>query len=163
MPPSGYAELSVKQRGCQRSLCHDHSVTHIPDLAPYDYYPGAPEALAVGWLDASETFSTGECPPDVRDHVEDLSREPVRLTRGRHYCQFCEATVPPPKRLRADMPVYEAPDVASGNGEIWVTDHGGTNFAAPVLVLHYIDEHDYLPPTPFIDAVRSGSRTPGID
>lgn len=149
--------------GPKRSRCHDQTVTHIPDLAPYDYYRGAPAALAVGWLDASVAFVAGECPPDVRDRLEDLSTAPVRLMRGYHYCQFCEAASPPAKLLRADIRLYEEPDVAHGNGEIWVTDGDGMNFAAPVLILHYIDEHKYLPPPSFIAAVRAGARTPGVD
>ena len=61
--------------------------------------------------------------------------------RGYHYCQFCEATSEPPRQLRADIDLYESPDVAHGNGEVWVTDGDGTRFAAPCLIVHYIDAH----------------------
>jgi len=40
-----------------------------------------------------------------------------------------------------------------GNGEIRVAD-AGIVYAAPVLVVHYIEEHDYLPPTQFLKAVE---------
>jgi hypothetical protein len=82
--------------------------------------------------------------------------------RGYHYCQFCEATAEPPKLLRADIRLYEAPEVARGNGEIWITDHNGTNFAAPRLIVHYIDEHGYMPPLSYIEAVRLGAPTQGL-
>ena len=62
-------------------------MTHIRDLAPYDYHPRSPPAIAVGWLDAGARFASGPCPQDVRDRLEDLSRDPVRLMRGYHYCQ----------------------------------------------------------------------------
>ncbi len=39
------------------------------------------------------------------------------------------------------------------NGEIRVTDEGVT-FAAPVLIVHYIEEHGYLPPAQFLDAIE---------
>jgi hypothetical protein len=67
-------------------------VTHIADLAPYDYYRGAPAALAVEWLDVSEPLATGVCPPDVRDRLASLGLEPVRLMRGYHYCQSAKRT-----------------------------------------------------------------------
>jgi hypothetical protein len=137
-------------------------VTFIADLAPYDYYPGALPALAVGWLDSGAPFTVGSCPQDVRDRLQDLGRKPVRLMRGYHYCQFCLATAGPERLLRADIRLYEAPDVARGNGEIWLTSPGGTNFAAPVLVTHYIDEHGYMPPSMFIEAVRLGEPTANL-
>ena len=39
------------------------------------------------------------------------------------------------------------------NGEIRVVKEGLT-FAAPVLIVHYIEEHGYLPPAQFIEAVE---------
>ncbi|WP_433534496.1 hypothetical protein ACQPZK_20190 [Micromonospora sp. CA-249363] len=134
-------------------------MTYIPDLAPYDYYPGAPDALAVGWLDSSEPFPTGACPRDVRDRLVRLGAEPVRLMRGYHYCQFCPAAVEPARVVPTD----DRPrDVAQGNGEIWLTGADGTNFAAPALIGHYVEEHRYLPPESFIEAVRTGVPTPGV-
>jgi hypothetical protein len=58
--------------------------------------------------------------------------------------------------------LYEAPNVARGHGEIWLTAPDGTNFAAPELIVHHIDEHQYLPPNEFIEAVQSGVPTPGV-
>jgi hypothetical protein len=137
-------------------------VAYIPDLASYDYYPGALDALAVGWLDASEPFSRGDCPTDVRDRLDGLSRQPVRLMRGYHYCQFCERTARSHTVMRAELRSDDGPEVARGNGEIWLTAPGGTNYAAPVMVVHYIDEHMYLPPGAFIDAVRMGDPPDGV-
>ncbi|HBY23438.1 MAG: hypothetical protein WAV45_11255 [Propionibacteriaceae bacterium] len=134
----------------------------IADLAAYDYYPVASEALAVGWLDGAERFETGACPSDVTERLKVLASAPVRLMRGYHYCQFCEHSAPPPKLLRADINLYEAPDVPRGNGEVWLTSPDGTNYAAPVLIVHYIEAHAYLPPARFINAVRFGVPTEGL-
>jgi hypothetical protein len=144
------------------TFCDDRDVTHIPDLAPYNYYPRAPDALAVGWLDSTEPFPTGAFPQDVLPRLKELSERPVRLMRGYHYCQFCQAVSRPPRLLRADIRLYEPPDVAHGNGEIWITGPDGVNFAAPVLIVHYIDEHGYLPPRSFIEAIRVGTPTPDL-
>ncbi|NGM14256.1 DUF7919 family protein [Verrucosispora sioxanthis] len=138
-------------------------VTYIPDLAPYDYHPGAPDAVAIGWLDWSMPFTTGACPPGVQDRLVSLGVRPVRLMRGYHYCQFCLAAVEPQHVIRADVRLYKAPDVACGNGEIWLTGVDGTNFAAPALIGHYVEEHHYLPPDGFIEAVRTGVPTPGVE
>ncbi|MET8283135.1 hypothetical protein [Micromonospora sp. NPDC005174] len=136
-------------------------MTYIPDLAPYDYHPGAPDALAIGWLDSSMPFTTGACPRDVRDRLVSLGTTPVRLMRGYHYCQFCPAAVEP-HVTGVDTRLPETSDVARGNGEIWLTGVGGTNFAAPALIGHYVEEHRYLPPDGFIEAVRTGVPTPGV-
>ena len=40
-----------------------------------------------------------------------------------------------------------------GNGEIRVTDRSGVTYVAPVLIRHYVSEHEYVPPRQFIDAV----------
>lgn len=82
--------------------------------------------------------------------------------RGYHYCQFCPGAAEPPRVVREDMRGYEAPDVARGNGEIWLTGVDGTTFAAPVLIGHYVEDHRYLPPDGFIEAVRTGVPTPGV-
>jgi hypothetical protein len=41
-----------------------------------------------------------------------------------------------------------------GNGEIIVKGEDGRRYAAPTLILHYIEAHHYLPPEEFIQAVR---------
>jgi hypothetical protein len=74
----------------------------------------------------------------------------------------CEADAPPRRPIREDIRLYEAPNVARGHGEIWLTAPDGTNFAAPELIVHRIDEHQYLPPNEFIEAVQSGVPTPGV-
>jgi hypothetical protein len=42
---------------------------------------------------------------------------------------------------------------AGGTGEIRVA-YEGVTFAAPVLIVHYIEEHGYLPPTQFLAALE---------
>jgi hypothetical protein len=41
---------------------------------------------------------------------------------------------------------------------MWVESDSGARFAAPDLVLHYIDTHAYRPPPESVDAVTSGRR-----
>ena len=53
-------------------------------------------------------------------------------------------------------------DQRSGNGEIKVSGQGIT-FAAPVLIVHYIEQHRYLPPAQFLEAVERANLWPAED
>jgi len=46
----------------------------------------------------------------------------------------------------------ELPSDAYNKGEIRVDGHG-VNYAAPTLIVHYIENHKYRPPDEFIEAV----------
>lgn len=88
---------------------------------------------------------------------------PIALMRGYHYCQFCWAEAGPPVYAEHNPHLTVShDDVAHGNGELWFTAPDGTHYAAPTLVVHYIDEHSYLPPPAFISAVREGRPTQGL-
>ncbi|WP_278263247.1 hypothetical protein [Nocardia sp. AG03] len=46
---------------------------------------------------------------------------------------------------------------ALGNGEILVRGAVGECYIAPVMIIHYVLLHNYLPPREFIDAVLNGA------
>jgi hypothetical protein len=46
-----------------------------------------------------------------------------------------------------------------GNGEIRVIGSAGKVYASPVMIYHYMSEHNYLPPQEFIDAVLASGAT----
>lgn len=83
---------------------------------------------------------------------------PVRRTRGFHHCEFCLADARPSDAVAEN----EDPNLVRGNGEVWFTTKDATNLAAPVMIVHYITHHEYLPPDQFIEAVRAGRRTRGL-
>jgi hypothetical protein len=60
---------------------------------------------------------------------------------GFHVCEFC---LQPPEK--------KPPPETTGNGEIRVVDVHGITYVAPVLVLHYVVAHEYLPPPKFTEA-----------
>jgi len=92
-----------------------------------------------------------------------MAANPVNLCFGKHLCEVC--VVPPGVAttyvlILNDIPMIDpecswAKWQASrlGNGEIRVAGDGVT-FAAPVLIVHYIEEHGYLPPPEFLEAVE---------
>jgi hypothetical protein len=126
---------------------------YFPDLTPYEYGQTEPQpnVLNVGWLSVAQAFPVGI--PDER-LVRALGRliaSPVNLYRGWHFCEFCStrAKTVSPGRIRMLDPAART----LGNGEIRVTSAAGITYVAPVLVLHYVVAHGYLPPQEFIDAV----------
>ncbi|MGH9517360.1 MAG: 5'-methylthioadenosine/S-adenosylhomocysteine nucleosidase [Terriglobales bacterium] len=128
-------------------------MTYIPDLEPYTYdsahrQKSNPKLLAVGWLDPRFPFTKGPVDPVILERLVRLKANPVNLMRGFHMCPFCE---------------YDGPKDSStdptrrGNGEIRVPGENGIVYAAPVLICHYIQAHEYSPPHEFIDAVRKSA------
>lgn len=136
-------------------------MTYFPDLSPYAYGHGIhPGVVHVGWLDGTHPFPKGSVESRLIESMKLLAERPVELYRGLHVCELC---VEPPdletttmtNRVVVDPSCSWAKWVAqrSGNGEIRVV-YGGVTFAAPVLIVHYIEEHCYLPPAQFLKAIE---------
>lgn len=127
-------------------------MAYLRDLDPYRYdlpFP-LPTVRSVGWLDDMHPFPTG----DVPSHVPQLLRElalvsPVNQMRGFHTCELCGQDW----RRRND------PLRLLGSAEIWLKTSSGY-WAAPDLIIHYVEDHRYLPPPEFLHdlaAVRSAT------
>lgn len=138
-------------------------MAYFRDLSPYSYgrhsHPGV---VHVGWLDGIHSFPLGEVDPQLVDKMKLLALKPVELYRGRHTCEVC---IPPPEiaKLATDGKKLTDPESSwakwnkwavsrSNNGEIRVADEN-LIYAAPILIVHYIQEHKYLPPSQFLEAV----------
>jgi hypothetical protein len=102
-----------------------------------------PETLNVGWLGKGRPFEVSETPEAFRAALRRICDDnPVRLCCGHHVCEFC---------LGAQWADPYFSDM--GNGEIWVRDAGGVWYAAPRLIIHYVEKHGYCPPQAFIEAI----------
>jgi hypothetical protein len=125
------------------------------DLTPYEY--GYEERrssiLNVGWLGRGHAFPVGAVPDDFVDALRRLIASPVNLYRGYHTCEFCPD--PPVVVDSEGRRVTGPPGETMGNGEIRVSGSEGEVYVAPVLVAHYVQVHNYLPPEGFIRAVLS--------
>jgi hypothetical protein len=89
-----------------------------------------------------------------------LAKNPVELYRGKHVCELCTELPDIEKPVLSGTMVIDPNcswlrwiDSRSSNGEIRVR-HGNVTFAAPVLIVHYIEEHGYLPPDVFLKAIE---------
>jgi hypothetical protein len=127
-------------------------MTFIGDLSTYTYRGAAdPCIVAVGWLDADHRYPQGEPDRRFRDRLVTLAADPVEMMRGFHDCQLCDEESP----IVLDVPGDG--HALLGSGEIRITASGLT-YAAPTLIIHYIDSHAYRPPEEFRNAVLSADR-----
>ncbi|MEV4318829.1 hypothetical protein [Actinocrispum sp. NPDC049592] len=121
------------------------------DLSPYEYLPVDHQGaiVNVGWLGKGTPYPSGPVPPGFRDAlVRTASGYQTHATRGFHKCPFCGI-----RRATTAEPV----PLLLGHAEFHIPGDQVT-YAAPTLVIHYIDEHDYQPPQEFIDAVLALDR-----
>jgi len=136
-------------------------MAYFPDLSPYAYGRDAhPGVVHVGWLDGEHSFGTGPVNSTLINKMKLLATTPTERYRGRHLCEVC--IQPPdvaktfvPDRGRLIDPTCSWARWAESrlsNGEIRVS-RNGVVFAAPILIVHYIEEHGYLPPIEFLHAV----------
>ena len=111
-----------------------------PDLGNRTMVANGDHVRAIGWLSASQAFAQGEVPAAfvarLRDFVR-LARDSSQALhfgafRGMHNCELC--------RRERDARNFGVPA-------------GPLLYIAPAMVLHYVEQHGYCPPTEFIDAV----------
>ena len=137
---------------------------YYPDLSAYSYAnvdSPIPQQLAgvfnVGWIERGRELVTGVVP----EHLLTDLRRALRLSscarmRGYHECEFCWPDVPPTQFVIGD-PQETVDDVGEkrflGSSEIWVPGPAGIIYAAPDLIVHYVEHHHYLPPPSFIAAI----------
>jgi hypothetical protein len=120
-------------------------MTHFEDLS-------GKVIVKVGWLDAPHSYPTGEVAGEDIQAMERLVVHtwlPPYRAMGWHDCTLCP-------RAPTDGPIVreiEGQARMLGATEIWVPD-GDVMYSVPTLILHYIEDHQYLPPEVFIKALR---------
>lgn len=122
---------------------------YFADLTPYSYTLPLQltDVLHVGWLDDLHDFPQGVTTFAVKSKLRQLmiAHRDMRRMRGIHPCTICGAShsyVGTGETLRT-----------LGMSEIWIPSRSGLIYAAPSLILHYMDVHNYQPPREFLDAV----------
>jgi hypothetical protein len=109
--------------------------------------------LNVGWLEREHDFARGDVPDGFVTALLRCAMRPVRMYRGLHACDLCPTASPVSERV-VTMD-FDGREVLLGNGEIRVCGPDGGGYTAPTLVVHYVAEHAYLPPLPFIEGVMA--------
>ena len=131
---------------------------YFADLTPYCY--DGPEKddriVNVGWLSKDHDFPRGTVPTEFINRLNLLIAAPTNRFRGFHICEFCPQTETYIRNRKDDPQMIEFDPERHGNGEVRVTGDDGIIYVAPVLIRHYVSEHEYRPPQAFIDAVMTG-------
>ena len=153
-------------------------MAYFPDLSSYGYGNAVqPGVVHVGWLDGIHDYPKGIVPRHLIAKMKLMAKAPVELYRGLHICELCEE----PEEVRRDRYQMLAAQTAanaknenrpmrdfmshlweewrksrSSNGEIRIRN-GDTVYAAPILIVHYIEEHGYLPPSEFLRALEAAA------
>jgi hypothetical protein len=130
-------------------------MAYFSDLSPYDYGHGSPPGVVhVGWLDNIHPHRKGIVASHLIEKMKKLATSPVECCRGFHVCELCAE----PNIVKTSTGIVtgqykEWLKPRSSNGEIRVSS-GKITYAAPVLITHYIEEHGYLPPEEFLNAIE---------
>lgn len=126
------------------------------DLSSYCYYLKKTVATVrnVGWLEKAKPYETGEVLdgflPKLSSIIlgNDSVDAQANRIRSAHPCSLSDCgTLEIESDGRKD---------SLGAAEIWIPSKDGSEFfAAPSMVYHYIENHNYLPPEEFMSAVMS--------
>jgi hypothetical protein len=135
----------------------------IEDGSAYRY--GIPFALpkvqAIGWLDRDHKYTQGIARVEFIDQLwkiietrSDSFDLHANIIRGVHPCNFCGEDI---FRKR-----HDGKRTMLGMSELWVPV-GNSWFAAPTMIVHYVEKYSYLPPSNFIEAVMDVDITATIN
>lgn len=111
-------------------------MVYIQDLSPYSDF-GA-DLIAIGWLEPGQPFCRGPVPEPFLKDLTALLNFPWApfAAAGPHRCGLCPNNGP------------------HGCSDLLVPSSEGV-YICPEMILHYILEHDYQPPTAFQNAVTA--------
>ena len=146
-------------------------MTWFQDLQPC-YYFGEEAATclrAVGWLDNTALFTEGVCEATVVQRLIEYREnpwQPFGPFSGRHECNLCAAESSPQSYwtkmghiVGTKRPVGQQV-VSNEPGQANATSHSnlfipgdGVIYVCPEGIIHYVQQHNYLPPREFVNAV----------
>ena len=140
-------------------------MSYFPDLSPYAYGHGQhPNVVHVGWLDGTHDFAKGSLAPRLVEKLKKLAQRPVELYRGQHACELCrDPEMLSNGEIRITIRTFaDSEDVEASATTLRAraTESGAIlyrqiTYAAPVLIVHYIEAHNYLPPAEFLKALEA--------
>lgn len=114
-----------------------------------DLYPMEHRAiLGVGWLDKTMSYPKDDVDPRFVKKLADLLVDPwyPYPTLSSHRCDFCRFS-------RGPVFVSIAGRSLRIGDKILFVPGDGKLYAAPNMIVHYIDSHEYAPPEEFVAAV----------
>jgi len=125
---------------------------YFEDLSPYSYWHVTfSNVRNVGWLDFRHWNAKGWIARELVAKLKVLAATcSVRQARGFHGCFPCFYRSP--KYFK-----HQSVRHLLGSNEIWIPDitRERAYFAAPDLIIHYIDWHWYRPPKVYLDSLHA--------
>ena len=117
-------------------------MTYYTDLSETTMITAGSHIRAIGWLDDKHVFQAGEAPAEfvrkLQKIIEKYAESEGALGWildsffGYHTCELCHKF---------------------DHGGNFGVPAGQVLYVAPAMISHYVEEHGYLPPQQFIDAV----------
>lgn len=117
--------------------------------------PSGLAMVAIGWL-GNSVPTKGVVPEDVIDRLfsaySDKKQRIYDGSKGAHACECC-----PQQTKEIYLTLHKGVEIRLYGHGHHLLRHGDTVYMFPVLILHYIMDHEYQPPAEFLDAVLSGT------
>jgi hypothetical protein len=130
-------------------------MTFFADLTEYTYLRDAmrPGTKNIGWLKEAADFKLANHPSSLVERVWNTCGISVAQTRGFFVCPLC-------KKFSVSFAVRGSQSLFLGTSEIRVFSRRGDIYAAPTLIYHYMETHNYCPPDEFLTALIEGMIPP---
>jgi hypothetical protein len=139
---------------------------YYPDLSQYEYSKAKLKKKIIikhslgddysfyniGWLSVDYVYTRGKTNNNFHEKLFSLCIYGTNLMMGIHYCDFCNKKGTVFEDLRKPQVEFNNELINLGGSEVFVIKDK-TVFIAPSMVLHYVLDHEYLPPDEFIDAL----------
>lgn len=125
-------------------------MAYFADLSRYSYHHAQPSdrLLNVGWLENGYAFPVAPPSDELLSALFSACERKVNPMRGFQSCSFCSS-----RKHQFTEAHWKGKVPTLGSAEIRVANRAGITFAAPNLIFHYVQEHHYLPPRVFIEAL----------
>lgn len=106
------------------------------------------EARAVGWLGPPPVPSGGRLSREAFDVLMEHCLNPWQpfVLAGRHRCERCVYSGGPGA-------VHASGRTVRIDGRNLFVPTKDVLYVAPIMIVHYVDAHGYVPPAPFVDAL----------
>lgn len=108
---------------------------------------------AFGWLGTDHDYTDGYTPETFIQTLEAAATAPAFVTRGFHRCPYCPTS--PGSFGPTEYQTHDGKYLQLGSACLKVTDQQHRVWLAPNLVLHYISEHGYRPPSEFLNSATA--------
>ena len=122
-------------------LTHLIKESYYEDLSDYKYNLRFADCdiKSIGWLDINHEFTKGDVDINIINKLKNI--EPFVQHKGWHTCEFCNE--------------------GTSSNELWICGDNGQIYAMPRMIIHYIEQHKYLPPKEFLDSIKNNCYTKG--